>query len=176
MLRNDLVVIDDLGFTTMDRVAAEHLFRFVNRRYEKRSLIVATNVEFERWRRFLPDETGAAAILDRLLDHCHVVRLPGESFRLREARKLVTPAGASPNPGDRYVAAPPRSALDRITAARSQRAPRRRPSTTPTPSIAPQAAELRGPTGRSMRPLPLPRSLLQRWGIIWPPAGILVAP
>jgi DNA replication protein DnaC len=86
------VIIDDLGFTAMDRVAAEHLFRFVSAAYEKRSLIISTNVEFERWTRFLPDETVATAILDRLLHHCHVVRLAGESFRLREARKLVTPA------------------------------------------------------------------------------------
>jgi DNA replication protein DnaC len=92
LLRNDLVIIDDLGFTSMDRVAAEHLFRFVSAAYEKRSLIVSTNVEFERWTRFLPDETVATAILDRLLHHCHVVRLSGESFRLREARKLITPA------------------------------------------------------------------------------------
>jgi len=92
LLRNELVIIDDLGFTAMDRVAAEHLFRLVSAAYEKRSLIVSTNVEFERWTRFLPDETVATAILDRLLHHCHVIRLAGESFRMREARTLVTPA------------------------------------------------------------------------------------
>jgi DNA replication protein DnaC len=92
LLRNELVILDDLGFTSMDRLAAEHLFRFVSAAYEKRSLIVSTNVEFEHWTRFLPDETVATAILDRLLHHCHVIRLSGESFRLREARKLVTPA------------------------------------------------------------------------------------
>jgi DNA replication protein DnaC len=92
LLRNELVIIDDLGFTAMDRTASEHLFRFVAAAYEKRSLIVSTNVEFERWTRFLPDETVATAILDRLLHHCHIVRLAGESFRLREARTLVTPA------------------------------------------------------------------------------------
>jgi DNA replication protein DnaC len=91
LLRNDVVVVDDLGFTAMDRVAAEHLFRFVAAAYEKRSLIVSTNVEFERWTRFLPDETVATAILDRLLHHCHVIRLAGESFRLREARQVLTP-------------------------------------------------------------------------------------
>ena len=92
LLRNDVVIVDDLGFTAMDRVAAEHLFRFVAAAYEKRSLIVSTNVEFERWTRFLPDETVATAILDRLLHHCHVIRLAGESFRLREARQVLTPA------------------------------------------------------------------------------------
>jgi DNA replication protein DnaC len=92
LLRNDLVVIDHLSFTAMDRTAAEHLFRFVAAAYEKRSLIVTTNVAFERWTSFLPDETVATAILDRLLHHCHVIRLAGESYRLREARNMVTPA------------------------------------------------------------------------------------
>jgi DNA replication protein DnaC len=92
LLRNDVVIVDDLGFTAMDRVAAEHLFRFVAAAYEKRSLIISTNVEFERWTRFLPDETVATAILDRVLHHCHVIRLAGESFRLREARQVLTPA------------------------------------------------------------------------------------
>ncbi len=91
LLRNELVVIDDLGFTAMDRTAAEHLFRFVAAAYEKRSLIVTTNVAFERWTTFLPEETVATAILDRLLHHCHVVRLSGESYRLRESRRVVTP-------------------------------------------------------------------------------------
>lgn len=85
-------MIDDLGFTAMDRIAAEHLFRFVAAAYEKRSLIVTTNVAFERWTTFLPEETVATAILDRLLHHCHVIRLSGESYRLREAREVVTPA------------------------------------------------------------------------------------
>ena len=56
LLRNDVMIIDVLGFTAMDRVAAEDLFRFVTAACEKRSLIVSTNVEFERWTRFLPDE------------------------------------------------------------------------------------------------------------------------
>jgi len=86
------VIIDDLGFTALDRIAAEHFFRFIAAAYERRSLIVSTNVSFERWTDFLPEETVATAILDRLLHHCHVIRLAGESYRLREARELVTPA------------------------------------------------------------------------------------
>lgn len=92
LLRNDVVIIDDLGFTALDRIAAEHFFRFIAAAYERRSLIVSTSVSFERWTDFLPEETVATAILDRLLHHCHVIRLAGESYRLREARELVTPA------------------------------------------------------------------------------------
>jgi len=91
LLRNELVVIDDLGFTALDRTAADHLFRFIAAAYERRSLIVTTNVAFERWTEFLTDETVATAILDRLLHHCHVIALAGESYRLRESRELATP-------------------------------------------------------------------------------------
>jgi DNA replication protein DnaC len=92
LLRHDFIVIDDLGFTVLDRVAAGHLFRFIAAAYEQRSVAITTNVEFERWTQFLPDAATATAILDRFLHHCHVIALDGESFRLREARELVTPA------------------------------------------------------------------------------------
>ncbi len=91
LLRHDLVVIDDLGFTALDRVAADHLFRFISAAYEQRSIAITTNVEFERWTQFLPDAASATAILDRFLHHCHVIALDGESFRLREARQAITP-------------------------------------------------------------------------------------
>jgi len=91
LLRNDLVIVDDLGFTALDRTAADHLFRFINTAYERRSLIITTNVPFERWTEFLPDETIATAILDRFLHHCHVIALSGESYRLRESRNITTP-------------------------------------------------------------------------------------
>ncbi|HEY3944963.1 MAG TPA: ATP-binding protein [Solirubrobacteraceae bacterium] len=69
---------------------ADHLFRFISAAYEQRSVAITTNVEFERWTQFLPD--AATAILDRFLHHCHVIALDGESFRLREARQVITPA------------------------------------------------------------------------------------
>lgn len=92
LLRHDFIVIDDLGFTALDRVGADHLFRFIAAAYEQRSVAITTNVDFERWTQFLPDAATATAILDRFLHHCHVITLEGESFRLREAREVVTPA------------------------------------------------------------------------------------
>jgi DNA replication protein DnaC len=92
LLRHDLVVIDDLGFTALDRVAADHLFRFIAAAYEQRSIAITTNVDFQNWTQFLPDAATATAILDRFLHHCHVIALDGESYRLREARQVITPA------------------------------------------------------------------------------------
>ena len=86
ILRAEVVVIDELGFTPLDLVGANHLFRLVSAAYETRSLIVTSNWPFEQWTNFLPDVTAASAILDRVLHHCEVVVTSGESFRLKEAR------------------------------------------------------------------------------------------
>jgi len=92
LLRNDFIVIDDLGFTALDRITAEHLFRFIAAAYEQRSVAITTNVDFERWTQFLPDAATATAILDRFLHHCAVITLDGESFPRVEARNVLTPA------------------------------------------------------------------------------------
>jgi DNA replication protein DnaC len=90
ILRAELVVIDELGFTPLDLVGANHLFRLVSAAYETRSLVVTSNWPFEQWTNFLPDVTAASAILDRILHHCEVVVLEGDSYRLREARSSST--------------------------------------------------------------------------------------
>lgn len=92
LLRADLVVIDELGFSPLDAVAANHLFRLVAAAYETRSLIVTSNWPFEQWTNFLPDAATATAILDRLLHHCQVAVLSGESYRLREAKGVMLTA------------------------------------------------------------------------------------
>ena len=85
--RSDLVVVDELGFSPLDGIAANHLFRFIATAYETRSLVITSNWPFEQWTNFLPDATSATAILDRFLHHADVVVLSGESYRLREARE-----------------------------------------------------------------------------------------
>jgi len=90
ILRADLVVVDGLGFSPLDPVAANHLFRLVSAAYETRSLVLTSNWGFQQWTNFLPDATSATAILDRFLHHCEVVVLDGDSYRLREAKGVVT--------------------------------------------------------------------------------------
>ncbi len=79
------------GFTSLDLVGANHLFRLVSAANETRSLVVSSNWEFEQWTNFLPDVTAASAILDRILHHCEVVILNGDSYRLRQAKGMVRP-------------------------------------------------------------------------------------
>lgn len=87
LLRNDLIVVDELGFAPLDDTGAQLLFRFVAAAYERRALGIGSHWPFESWGRFLPEHTTAVSMLDRLLHHCHVVVTDGESYRMREARK-----------------------------------------------------------------------------------------
>jgi DNA replication protein DnaC len=86
LLRNDLIIVDELGFAPLDDTGAQLLFRFVAAAYERRALGIGSHWPFESWGRFLPEHTTAVGMLDRLLHHCHVIVTDGESFRMREAR------------------------------------------------------------------------------------------
>jgi DNA replication protein DnaC len=87
LLRNDLLIIDEIGFVPLDDTGAQLLFRLVSAAYERRALAVASHWPFDQWGRFLPEHTTAVSILDRLLHHAHVVITDGDSYRMRQARE-----------------------------------------------------------------------------------------
>jgi len=86
LLRNDLILVDEVGFAPLDDTGAQLLFRFVSAAYERRALGVGSHWPFESWGRFLPEHTTAVSLLDRLLHHANVVVTAGDSHRMREAR------------------------------------------------------------------------------------------
>ena len=86
LLRQQLIICDEMGFAPLDDTGAQLLFRFIAAAYERRSLGIASHWPFESWGRFLPEHTTAVSLLDRLLHHAHVVVTDGESYRMREAR------------------------------------------------------------------------------------------
>jgi DNA replication protein DnaC len=86
ILRNELIIIDEVGFAPLDDTAAQLLFRLVAAAYERRSLAIASHWPFDQWGHFLPEHTTAASMLDRLLHHATVVVTEGESHRMRQAR------------------------------------------------------------------------------------------
>lgn len=90
LLRHHYVIVDELGFAPLDPTGSQLLFRFVAAAYERRAIGLASHHPFENWGRFLPDQTTAAAMLDRLLHHAIVVTTDGESFRMREAKTRTT--------------------------------------------------------------------------------------
>ena len=69
---------------------SDHLFQLVAKAYERRSLIVTSNLDFQDWGQLFDQPATAAAFLDRLLHHAHVISLRGESYRIRH--RLTRPA------------------------------------------------------------------------------------
>ena len=90
LLRNDLIICDEVGFAPLDDTGAQLLFRFIAATYERRALGIASHWPFESWGRFLPEHTTAVSLLDRLLHHANVVVTDGDSYRMREARTRQT--------------------------------------------------------------------------------------
>ncbi len=86
LLRNDLLIIDEVGFAPLDDTGTQLLFRLVAGAYERRSLAIASHWPFEQWGRFLPEHNTAGSLLDRLLHHNNIVATDGESYRMRQAR------------------------------------------------------------------------------------------
>ena len=82
-----LLVIDEFGVWSYDRVAATALFSLISARYERGSIILTSNKGFAEWGEVLGDAVIATAILDRLLHHSHVLNIRGESYRLREKKQ-----------------------------------------------------------------------------------------
>ena len=81
----DLLVLDELGFVPFDRAGGELLFNLLAERYERRSVIVTTNLAFSEWVKvFGGDEKLTTALLDRLAHHATVIPTKGKSFRMRK--------------------------------------------------------------------------------------------
>jgi DNA replication protein DnaC len=94
LLRNDLVILDELGYVQFDAAGSDHLFQLIAKAYEHRSLIVTSNLDFQDWGRLFNQPATAAAFLDRLLHHAHVITLRGDSYRIRH--RLTPPAKPDP--------------------------------------------------------------------------------
>jgi DNA replication protein DnaC len=86
LLRNDLIICDEVGFAPLDDTGAQLLFRVIAAAYERRALGIGSHWPFDQWGRFLPEHTTAVSLLDRLLHHASVVVTDGDSYRMREAR------------------------------------------------------------------------------------------
>lgn len=83
----NILIIDELGYELLGEEAAYLLYQLVNRRYEKKSIIVTTNRAPSEWGEIFGGCPTTVAILDRLLHHCTTMTIQGESYRLRENKK-----------------------------------------------------------------------------------------
>jgi len=85
--KNDLLILDELGYVPFSKAGAELLFEIVSRAYERLSLILTTNLPFEQWTEVMGSERLTGAMLDRLTHRVHILEANGESYRLRDSRK-----------------------------------------------------------------------------------------
>jgi len=85
ILRADLLIIDEWGYVPVDRQGAQLLFRIIADSYERRSIVLTTNLEFSKWGTIFTDDQMAAAMIDRLAHHGHIVLFEGESYRMKHA-------------------------------------------------------------------------------------------
>lgn len=83
-----LLVVDEIGYLPVTRTGAMHFFQLMSRRYEHASTVLTSNKSFEEWGEIFGDEVMAAALIDRLLHHCHIVNIRGNSFRMRQHTEL----------------------------------------------------------------------------------------
>jgi len=84
-----IVIIDEVGFMPLDNNEANMFFSFISSMSEKTSVILTSNKGFDEWTDFLGDATITTAILDRLIHHCEIINMTGNSFRL-EHRQAIT--------------------------------------------------------------------------------------
>ena len=79
-----LLIIDELGYLPIDHEDSKLFFQLINKRYEKKSTIITTNINFSEWDGVFGDPVIANAILDRILHHANVINISGKSYRLKD--------------------------------------------------------------------------------------------
>jgi len=85
--RFDVVILDDIGYVQQEREEMEVLFTFLGERYERRSVIITSNLVFSQWDRIFKDPLTTAAAIDRVVHHSVILEMTGSSYRSEAATK-----------------------------------------------------------------------------------------
>lgn len=85
--RFEVVLVDDIGYVQQDREEMEVLFTFLAERYERKSVMITSNLVFSQWDKIFKDPMTTAAAIDRIVHHATILELTGESFRTEAAQK-----------------------------------------------------------------------------------------
>lgn len=95
-LKPKLLIIDELGYFTLDSEGASNFFRLVSERYEKGSIIITSNLSYGSWGNLFGDPVLAGAVLDRLLHHSITLNIRGNSYRIKDKLKAGVVAPRQP--------------------------------------------------------------------------------
>ena len=83
-----LLIVDEIGYLPISKTGAMLCFQLIAKRNERASTVLTSNKSFEEWGEIFGDEAMAAALIDRLVHHCHIVNIRGNSFRMRHHAEL----------------------------------------------------------------------------------------
>ena len=86
-----LMIVDEIGYLPLTIEESNLFFQFVSSRYESRANMYTSNKSFSEWGEVLGDQVMASAVLDRILHHCNVVNIRGESYRMKDRKKNALP-------------------------------------------------------------------------------------
>jgi len=87
IMKSNLVIIDEIGYTPIERREANLFFSLISELYEKASVIITSNKSFDSWAEMMGDSVMTTALLDRLLHHARIFNLEGESYRIKNQKK-----------------------------------------------------------------------------------------
>jgi DNA replication protein DnaC len=93
-----LLVVDEIGYLPITRTGAMLFFQLMSRRYERAATVLTSNKGFDEWGAIFGDDVMAAALIDRLVHHCHIVNIRGNSYRLRHHQELGRALGSPRHP------------------------------------------------------------------------------
>ena len=89
IMKSSVIIIDEIGYTPIEKREANLFFNMISEMYEKLSIIVTSNKSFDAWAEMMGDSVMTTALLDRLLHHARIFTLDGESYRIKNQKKEV---------------------------------------------------------------------------------------
>jgi DNA replication protein DnaC len=93
-----LLVVDEIGYLPISRTGAMLFFQLMSRRYERGSSVLTSNKSFEEWGEIFGDDVMATALIDRLVHHCHIVNIRGNSYRMKNHAELYASLRSADRP------------------------------------------------------------------------------
>ena len=112
--RYPVVILDDLGYVQQDRQEMEVLFTFLAERYERRTVMISSNLVFSKWDQIFKDPMTTVAAIDRLVHHAIILEFDGQSVRAQKAQEREGRAGASVSPLGSTASLSPDGAKDSV--------------------------------------------------------------